>query len=100
MKNRFTPAPGAQALQVRKLCDELTRAVAVLARRGIADFDAIDAAGAAFLLVLVEWETAEENVKDLFWCYVLSAFNAVTHAWRMAATEHAAERDGEGWKTA
>ena len=74
MYNR-TPAPGAQALEVRQICDQLTRSVAVIGRQGIADFGAIDAAGAGFLLSIIEWETASEGSKPARWPHVLGEFN-------------------------
>ena len=89
------PAPGAQALEVRTICGQLTRATATIAPHGITNFDAIDAAGAEFLLSIIEWETADESGKPRFWAYVLGEFNAVTSAWRQAASLCAMERDGE-----
>ena len=96
--SRFTPAPGAEALEVRRICDELSRAMTVIASNGITDFAAADRAGAGFLLALIRWEIAEESCKAHRWAYVLSGFNSVTSAWRQAAEEYAMERDGEGWK--
>ena len=96
--NRSMPAPGAQALEVRQICGELTRSVAVIGRQGIADFGAIDAAGSAFLLSIIEWEIATESAKPARWAYCLSAFNSVCSAWREAASLYAMERDGENWK--
>ena len=94
MHNR-TPAPGAEALQVRTLCDELTRSTATIGRRGVGDFDAIDAAGSAFLLSIVDWEIAHDV---RLWPWVLSAYQDVLDAVREAATDYAREDAGEGWK--
>ena len=92
--NRLTPAPGAQALEVRTICGELNANVATVARRGIGDFSAIDAAGAGFLLALVNWEITHDVRK---WPWVLSAYGDVLSAWREAA--RCAVVDGEEWKS-
>ena len=93
-----TPAPGAQALEVRTICGELTRSVAVIGRQGIADFGAIDAAGSGFLLSIIEWEIADESAKPARWAYCLSAFNSVCSAWREAS--RCAVADGDEWMLA
>jgi len=90
MTNRLTPSPGAQA---RQLCDELTRAVAVIERHGITNYDGVDAAGAAFLLALVNWEIAHDVRR---WPWVLGAYGDVLSAWREAS--RCAVEDGEEWK--
>ena len=95
-RDRLTPAPGAKALELRQLCDRLTRSVATIARHGIQDFTAIDAASADFLLAIVRWEIATESAKPALWCYVLSAFNDVRRTWREAS--RCAVVDGEEWK--
>ena len=93
--NRLTPAPGARALQVRQICDDLDKAVATIARRGISDFAAIDTAGADFLLALVRWEITHDA---RLWPWVLGAYQDVLNAVREAALNYACEDAGEGWK--
>ena len=96
--SRFVPAPGAEALEVRTICEELTARAAVIGRYGISDYSAIDAAGSAFLLSIIEWEIADERSRPWRWVHVLAACNDVMDAWRHAAQACAAKRDGEGWK--
>ena len=91
-----TPTPGAQALESRQICEELTRATGTIGRRGIADYGDVDAAGAEFLLALVNWETTTDA---RLWPWVLSAYQDVLDAVHEAATDYAAERDGELWKS-
>ena len=86
--SRFVPAPGAEALEVRRICSELDRAVAVIAPRGISDYNAVDAASAVFLLALVEWERAADA---RLWPWVLGAYNNVVSAVREAALNYARE---------
>ena len=93
--NRFAPTPGAQALESRQICEELTRAVGTIGRRGIADYDAIDVAAAEFLLALVNWE---RDADAKLWPWVLSAYSDVLDAVGEAAKRRVLERDGEGWK--
>ena len=95
MKNRFAPAPGATALEVRTICEELTRAAGTIGRRGVGDFDAIDVAGSEFLLALVNWETTTDA---RLWPWVLSAYQDVLDAVREAALNYAREDQGEAWK--
>ena len=95
MTNRFMPSPGAPALELRKICDQLTRSVAVIGRHGIADFGAIDAASAGFLLALVNWEIAHDVRR---WPWVLGAYGDVLSAWREAA--RCVVVDGDEWKYA
>ena len=90
---RCAPAPGSSALELRQICDQLTRSTATIARHGITNFDAIDAAGAAFLLALVNWEIAHDVRR---WPWVLGAYGDVLSAWREAA--QCAVVDGEEWK--
>ena len=92
-----TPSPGAPALELRTLCDELTRAVATIASRGIADWTRIDCAAVEFILVLGAWEIDPTGLK---WVHVLSEYGNVVCMARMAALEYAREQaeDGEGWK--
>ena len=94
--DRLTPAPGAQALESRQICEELTRATGTIGRRGVGDFDAIDAAGAEFLLALVNWE---RDADARLWPYVLSAYGDVLGAVGEAAQRSVLERDGEGWRS-
>ena len=89
------PAPGPHALEARRICQELDRAVATIARRGISDYAAVDAAGAEFLLSIVRWEIAHDV---RLWPWVLSAYQDVLNAVREAATDYAREDAGEGWK--
>ena len=98
--SRLTPLPGAEALEVRRICDELAHSVAVIGRYGISDYSAIDDAGSAFLLAIIEWEIADERSRPWRWVHVLAACNDVMDAWRHAAQVCAAERDGEAesWK--
>lgn len=96
MINRI-PEPGSRALQARAICDQLTAKVATIAPLGITDFDAVDSAGAEFLLALVKWES---DPTGLNWAYVLGEFNDVASAVRQGAAQYSAERDGEGWKYA
>ena len=93
--SRFTPQPGAPALEVRTICEELTRATDTIARRGVGDFDAIDVAGSEFLLALVNWETTADA---RLWPWVLSAYQDVLDAVREAALNYAREDQGEAWK--
>ena len=93
--DRLTPAPGAQALESRQICEELTRATGTIGRRGIADYGDVDAAGADFLLALVNWE---RDADAKLWPWVLSAYSDVLGAVGQAAQRRVFERDGEGWK--
>ena len=95
--SRFAPAPGAQALELRTLCADLTRAVGTLASRGIADWTRIDCVAVEFILVLGAWETDPTGLR---WVHVLSEYGNVVNMARMAALEYAREQaeDGEGWK--
>ena len=92
-----TPSPGAPALEARLLCDELTRNVACITRRGIADWSPVDSAVVHFLRTLVEWETNPDGFR---WTCVLCEFANAESAARQGAYEYSAERDGEGWKNA
>ena len=83
---RFAPAPGSSALELRQICDQLTRSTATIARHGIRDFSAIDAAGADFLPSIIQWEITDESGKPARWACVLGGSNNVRTGWRQASS--------------
>ena len=93
--DRFAPAPGATALQARKICDELAHNINTIARNGVSDWSQVDVAATEFVLALSLWEARPDGLR---WVHVLAAFNDVLAAVRETAQRSVLELDGELWK--
>ena len=68
MRNRLT-APGAEALEARVLCSQLSKDVDLVALRDVHGWDRlaefVDPAGAEFLIALATWDANPSDATEL-----------------------------------